>query len=118
MPDGVEVYAAADGVVVEVKDDSNVGGLDPKYWNDGNFVVIKHTGEFTHYEHLQFKRVLVKVGDKVKQGDIIGFKGRTGYTFQPPEESDLHFEVQKYSSEFDYVTLKARLKNFRDVYLD
>jgi murein DD-endopeptidase MepM/ murein hydrolase activator NlpD len=36
VPEGTKVYAAADDVVTALKDDSNVGGVDPKYWCDGN----------------------------------------------------------------------------------
>ena len=74
VAEGTEVYAAADGVVVEIKDDSNVGGGDPKYWNDGNYIIIRHENEeYTQYEHLKFKGVLVNVGEKVKQGQLIEF---------------------------------------------
>jgi len=111
---GTEVYAAADGIVVETKDDSNVGGNSPKYWDDGNYVTIRHRGEFTHYEHLKFKGVTVGVGEGVKKGQTIGYSGNTGFAHKP----HVHFECRKYygSGENDYVTLRARFKNFKDVY--
>lgn len=87
--EGRDIYAATDGKVVHVKDDSMVGGPDKKFWNDGNRIVIAHgEGEFTAYEHLK-KGALVKVGDKVRTGQLIGYSGNTGYTFG----SHLHFEV-------------------------
>ena len=52
VQEGTDVYAAADGVVTAFKDDSNIGGPDPKYWYEGNYVVIKHSGESPGYEHL------------------------------------------------------------------
>lgn len=111
---GIEVYAAANGTVIAIKDDSNVSGDDPKYWYKGNYILIKHDGEFTLYEHLKFKGVVVKVRDKVKQGQVIGYSGNTGYSYNP----HLHFECQKYfgDGEKDYVTLKVRFKKFKDVY--
>ena len=114
VPKGTEVYAAADGEVIEIKDDSKKSGFDPKYWYDGNYIVIRHNGELTEYEHLKYKGVVVKVGEKVKQGQLIGYSGGTGYCIKP----HLHFEVMKYFGygENDYVTLKARFKNFHDVY--
>ena len=115
VPEGIEVYAAANGTVIGIKGDSNVGGDDLKYWDDGNYIIIEHTNEYTEYMHLKFKGVVVKVGDKVKQGQVIGYSGNTGYSDRP----HLHFECQKYfgDGDNDYVTLKARFKDFKDVYI-
>ena len=41
-PEGTPVLAALDGVVIAVKDDSNIGGTDQKYENDGNYIEILH----------------------------------------------------------------------------
>jgi murein DD-endopeptidase MepM/ murein hydrolase activator NlpD len=114
VPEGTEVYAAADGTVTALKDDSNSGGFDPKYWYEGNYVVIRHKGESTEYEHFRYKGVVVKVGDAVKQGQLIGYSGSTGYSRGP----HLHFEVMEFygPGDEDYVTLKARFKDFQDVY--
>jgi murein DD-endopeptidase MepM/ murein hydrolase activator NlpD len=114
VPEGTEVFAAADGVVTAIKDDSNIGGSDVKYWNDGNYVVIEHDGESTEYEHLRFRGIVVKVGDSVKQSQLIGYSGNTGYSRGP----HLHFEVMEFygSGDEDYVTLKARFTNFQNIY--
>jgi murein DD-endopeptidase MepM/ murein hydrolase activator NlpD len=114
VPKGTEVYAAADGIVTALKDDSNVGGADPKYWYEGNYVTIKHNGESTEYEHFGYKDIVVKVGDIVKQGQLIGYSGNTGYSRGP----HLHFEVMEFygPGNEDYVTLKARFKDFPDIY--
>ena len=114
VPEGTEVYSAADGIVTTLKDDSNIGGFDPKYWYEGNYIVIKHNSEFTGYEHFRYKGIIVNVGDAVKQGQLIGFSGNTGYSRGP----HLHFEVMKFfgPGNEDYVTLKARFKDFDDVY--
>ncbi len=42
VPPDTPVLAAADGTVTYVKDDSNVGGSDPPYWNYSNFISIMH----------------------------------------------------------------------------
>jgi len=45
------VYSALEGMVVYVKDDSNLNGTTKEYWDEGNRVVIKHeNGEYTAYE--------------------------------------------------------------------
>jgi len=114
VPEGTEVYAAADGIVIALKDDSNIGGFDSKYWYEGNYVVIKHYEESTMYEHFRYMGIVVKVGDIVKQGQLIGYSGKTGYARGP----HLHFEVMKFygTGDEDYVTLKAKFKDFHDVY--
>jgi hypothetical protein len=60
VPEGTDVYAAADGTVTAVKDDSYIGGPDPKYWYKGNYIVIKHNGESTAYEHFRYQGIVVK----------------------------------------------------------
>jgi murein DD-endopeptidase MepM/ murein hydrolase activator NlpD len=36
------ILAAADGTVTSVKDSSNIGGPNPIYWDNTNFIVIMH----------------------------------------------------------------------------
>src|SRR5262249_926116 len=54
MPAGTPVYAARGGVIVGVKNDSNVGGDDAKYDWDANYILIQHSdGTLGQYVHLQ-----------------------------------------------------------------
>ena len=68
-------------------------------WSDwdnsyGNFIKIRHdNGLVTCYAHMS-KR-LVEVGDRVKQGEIIGLVGSTGQSTGP----HLHFEVRTETNE-------------------
>ena len=49
---------------------------------NGNFVTIKHNSTYsTQYLHMRKRKV--RVGQFVKQGDIIGWVGMTGYTSGP-----------------------------------
>lgn len=65
-------------------------GADPSEVSGGNYVIIKHAnGEYSHYAHLAFGSVRVKVGEHVKQGQVIARIGGTG---EAPEVH-LHFEV-------------------------
>ena len=113
VPEGTEIYAAAAGIVTALKDDSNIGGFDPKYWYEGNYIVIKHNSESTGYEHFRFKGIVAKVGEIVKQGQLIGYSGNTGYSRGP----HLHFEIMEFygPGDEDYVTLKAKFRNFHDL---
>jgi murein DD-endopeptidase MepM/ murein hydrolase activator NlpD len=100
-PQSTPVLAAADGVVVVAGDDKKT--LYGPYYNYyGNLVVIQHdlrskalqdgrafpTPVYTLYAHLS--EVLVKPGQKVRQGQEIGKVGMTGGA----TGSHLHFEVR------------------------
>jgi murein DD-endopeptidase MepM/ murein hydrolase activator NlpD len=105
--EGIPVHAAADGVVVHVKQNSDKGGADEKFLKDGNAVMIKHDNdEFSYYEHFRQNGMVVRVHDKVKNGDLIGFSGNTGFTFL----SHLHFDVRKWfgKAKEDFITLEVR----------
>lgn len=67
-PTGTPVYASADGTVAET---------DPG--RNGITVTVNHHGNMeTVYEYM--KVILVKKGDEVKKGDLIGYSGTTGDT--------------------------------------
>jgi murein DD-endopeptidase MepM/ murein hydrolase activator NlpD len=81
-PIGTDVYSTADGIVEKVESST--------YSGYGNCIVVDHGfGYRTLYGHLS--RFNVKVGQKVKRGNIIGFVGNTGFSTGP----HLHYEVIK-----------------------
>ena len=89
-PQNTPVLAAADGIVTFVKDDSNIGGPHPSYWESTNFITIEHSnGEYSRYDHLEYHSAKVRVGQKVSAGQEIAKIGMTGYTYIP----HLHFQV-------------------------
>lgn len=89
VPQNTPVFAAADGLVTFVKDDSNVGGTGPSYWNYTNFIAIMHSdGEYSRYDHLEYVSAKVRVGQQVSAGQEIARVGMTGYTYVP----HLHFQ--------------------------
>lgn len=76
-PAGTPIYAAGDGRIVQ-------SGFSE---SNGNFVVIEHNGTYsTKYLHMQ-KRA-VAAGQRVKQHQVIGYVGSTGYATGP----HLHYE--------------------------
>lgn len=90
MDVGTPVYAARDGVVIETKEDSNRRGTSKAHAKYGNYIAIYHSdGTFASYVHLRKNGSEVEVGDKVKEGDLIGYSGNTGLTTGP----HLHFSV-------------------------
>lgn len=89
---GEPLYAAADGRVVEVKNDipDNTPGVMNAEEPAGNFVVIDHgNGEHSITAHLKKGSAAVKKGDNVQQGDLIGHLGNSGNS----SEAHLHFQV-------------------------
>jgi murein DD-endopeptidase MepM/ murein hydrolase activator NlpD len=76
---GNPIAAAADGTVTGVSFD--------KFY--GRMVVISHgSGVLTQYCHLE--KYVVKAGQKIRRGDVIGFVGKTGKALGP----HLHYEVR------------------------
>ncbi len=69
-PGGTPVHTVGDGTVVK-KGYQKRGG--------GNYITIKHNGTYsTTYMHLKGYAKGIKVGDHVRQGDLIGYVGKTG----------------------------------------
>jgi len=90
MKKGSKICAARSGWVIEARGDSDKGGLKEENFADGNYIIILHSdSSVSKYWHLQKDGVYVKVGAYVKQGDLIGVSGNTGYTAFP----HLHFQV-------------------------
>ncbi|MEJ6491768.1 MAG: M23 family metallopeptidase [Flavobacteriales bacterium] len=83
-------FTAANGTEVFATGDGTVEATERNGWGYGNCIVINHGyGYKTRYAHLSaFK---IKVGDKVKRGDLIGLVGTSGKSTGP----HLHYEVEK-----------------------
>ena len=77
---GTEINAADGGTVIYAQNSHN---------GYGNLIKIQHdNGAVTYYGHLS--EILVSVGDKVAQGDLIALMGSTGNVSGP----HLHFEIR------------------------
>lgn len=95
---GAELLAVADGTVVHVRDGmpEEKPGKPPvavKATADyaGNSVVLEiQPGVFATYAHLQPGSLRVRVGDRVKTGQVLGLLGNTGNSSAP----HLHFGLQ------------------------
>lgn len=92
VPIGTPIYAAREGMVVGAESSNTLGAPSPEYRQFANFVIIEHDdGTMGNYFHLKQGGAAVNVGQKVKQGDLIGYSGNTGYSSGP----HLHFSVSK-----------------------
>ncbi len=86
-PRGTPIYATGDGVVQMVKYSRR---------GYGNHVIINHGfGYQTLYAHMS--KIVVKPGQKVKRGQVIGYVGNTGKSTAP----HLHYEVWKNGRKVD-----------------
>lgn len=105
-PEGTEVRAAAKGVVVDLKSDSDRGGIGREWEAYGNFVELRHENdEYSEYEHLRKGGLIVEIGDSVERGQVIGYTGATGWVAHLGPH--LHFMVGRYGeNEQDYETLE------------
>lgn len=92
-PSGTPVSSIGDGTVIYMG------------WNDGygNYIKIRHpNGYITAYGHLSRFAQGLKNGQKVKQGEIIGYVGATGLATGP----HLDFSISENGKKVDFLKLK------------
>ena len=100
--EGFKVLSCNDGIVELAKK-----GKMPY----GNVIVIKHDDHlYSVYAHLATKGILVKEGQKVKKGQVIGIAGSTGNSTAP----HLHFQLLLTS--MDYMPIGRPLNGFEPFY--
>ena len=81
-------YAAPTGTPIRATSDGRITRAS-RYGSFGNLVTIKHSGGFeTKYAHLSRFASGISRGDRVKQGEVIGYVGSTGGATGP----HLHYE--------------------------
>lgn len=88
---GTSIYASAAGEVVEV-------GYSEGGW--GYYVKIKHDSTYSTL-YLHMSRYIVTKGQKVKQGEVIGYVGSTGAATGP----HCHFSILKNGEYIDPITM-------------
>lgn len=95
---GKDIIAPADGTVILIKNnfpDCRImkdGQPDPDTPDiGGNRIIIKHSAnEYSTICHLMPKSITVRIGQKVKRGDVIAKCGNSGNTTEP----HIHFQIQ------------------------
>lgn len=86
---GDSVLATFDGIVRIAETSDKTGGY-------GNLVIIRHANDLeTYYGHLS--KILVKEGELVTAGELIGLGGSTGRSTGP----HLHYETRYMGKDFD-----------------
>ena len=93
MPVGTDVFAAREGVVIEVASDFFESGTNLAV--DGpraNVVRVLHDdGTMALYVHLNWNTIRVVPGQRVRRGEYLADSGNTGFSTGP----HLHFVVQR-----------------------
>jgi murein DD-endopeptidase MepM/ murein hydrolase activator NlpD len=117
---GSEALAVADGVVTETKDGipENIPGENSRAVPitletvGGNHVILDlGGGHFAFYAHLQPGSLRVKLGDKVRRGQIVGLVGNSGNSTEP----HLHFHIENGNSPLGAEGLPYSLASFEVV---
>jgi murein DD-endopeptidase len=100
---GHEIHAVADGIVTETKDGlpQNTPGaksmaipITPETIGGNHVIIDMGNGLYAFYAHMQPGSLRVKVGEKVKTGQVLGLLGNTGNSSEP----HLHFDICNASS--------------------
>jgi murein DD-endopeptidase MepM/ murein hydrolase activator NlpD len=93
---GTPIFAMRSGTVVGIEDRFPDTGGGPENMTKFNYVWIEHDGGYrSAYLHLKqgfTSSINIKVGDRVRGGQLIGFSGNSGWSSGP----HLHVEVHKY----------------------
>lgn len=90
---GKELFAPCDGEVVLVVDgvkDNVPGKLNPIYIPGNTVIIITGNNEFLFFAHFKQHSIVVKEGQKIKQGQVLGLCGNSGNS----SEAHLHFHIQ------------------------
>ena len=112
-----DALAVANGTVVAVKDSipENVPGINSRAVPitletvGGNHVIIDiGGGYYAFYAHLRPGSIRVKVGDRVKRGQVVGLVGNSGNSTEP----HLHFHVADSNSPLGSEGIPYRLESF------
>jgi len=94
--------AAASGTVVKAYSGCRVGNIKCGGGYGNNIDILHSNGLKTRYAHLH--NVIVRKGQKVVSGQLIGGMGNTGHVYPRPRTrsstagTHLHFEILKGSS--------------------
>lgn len=90
MPNGTPICASRGGVVIGVEQQYSKSCIDPSCVKYNNFIKVFHDdGTFAEYSHIKQDGSIVKVGEKIIQGQVIGYSGDVGFA----TGAHLHFVV-------------------------
>ncbi len=97
IPSGTPVYAPADGVVILA--------ADHPFTLEGNLLMVDH-GLGVNSAFLHLSKINVKVGDHLKQGQLMGYSGQTGRATGP----HLHWGMKWNDERIDPMSLTGAMR--------
>ena len=129
---GSEIYAPFDGEIVKIEDgviERNPVILknDLKYMREitrrfvhgdaeyrelsGNYIILKYSEKvFAMFAHIKINSILVKIGDKVKVGQLLGRVGHSGNSTAP----HLHFQIMDNIDPKESKGIPCSFKNYEE----
>ncbi|CAM1347443.1 M23 family metallopeptidase [Tenacibaculum halocynthiae] len=94
MPIGTEIRAIRDGVVVKVEEKYSKRCMQEHCKKFSNFIIIYHSdGTFASYAHIKKNGAIVKSGDRISKGELIGYSGDVGYATGAHLHLSVYLEV-------------------------
>jgi hypothetical protein len=118
---GTPLLAVADGTVVEARDSNTLTGVAVSNLFEWNSVLIKIDGgenkdttrdledDPLYVEYVHIQKSLVKAGDRVTKGQVIGASGNVGFSPEP----HLHFSAFR-SGDPEAPTVRVRFQSTED----
>ena len=92
---GVDMRAKADTPVLSPND--GVVEIADDFYFEGGFVLVNHGGGIKS-DFMHLSRFVVKAGDRVSRGQVIGYSGKSGEGIKDPH---LHFEIWIHNTPVD-----------------
>jgi murein DD-endopeptidase MepM/ murein hydrolase activator NlpD len=114
-----ELFSPCDGTIVTVVDgikDNEPGTLNPVHVPGNTVIIQTANNEYLFFAHFKQNSIVVKQGQKVKQGQLLGLCGNSGNSSEP----HLHFHIQNTEDMnvatgikcyFDKINVDGELKN-------
>jgi murein DD-endopeptidase MepM/ murein hydrolase activator NlpD len=103
---GKEIISPCDGEVVLVVDGvkDNIPGIFNPIYMPGNTVIIKTlNNEFLFFAHFKQRTIVVKEGQQIKLGQLLGYCGNSGNSSEP----HLHFHIQNIEEMYSATGVKC-----------
>jgi hypothetical protein len=110
---GDTLYSPCDGLIVKAvgNDPDNIPPDMKRGPNNTNQVLIETANSYVFLAHLKQGSVIVKAGDRVKQGDPLGCVGNSGFSSEPHLHIQAHIKtpgIPWYASPPRYIHFNGR----------
>jgi len=87
-----DVFAMRAGIVVQIVDTLNTVIKENTCTVKTNMLLVYHDdGTFAKYSHFKKNGIVVELGDRVEEDQLVGYSGNVNYGIEP----HMHFEVLK-----------------------